>query len=276
MFVDLDDSIRRLLVERGNLDSGEIDISFDMPTREWAAGISKPTVSLYLYDLRENTELRNPAAWTVRPGPNNTAIKSRPDVRVDVTYRVTAFANAIEDEHHLLARVMLTLLQHPELPPELLQGEVAGQEIRTSAAQGAGVLENPADYWGAMDNNIKPSIDFKTTVSLDLNQEITTGLALTTTVRLGRTENGSDLSEVNQVHYVIGGKVFRAGDPEQGIPEVTVTLLERGLDSVSDTEGRYHFGGMEEGQYTLVLTAPDMEEQRHEIQVPAGNYDVGL
>ncbi|MBI2930806.1 MAG: DUF4255 domain-containing protein [Planctomycetes bacterium] len=60
-------------------------------------------------------ELKNPVAWNVRPGPNNTAIKSRPDVRVDLTYRITAFASAVEDEHRLLARVLLTLFQHPLL-----------------------------------------------------------------------------------------------------------------------------------------------------------------
>ncbi|MBI2930807.1 MAG: DUF4255 domain-containing protein [Planctomycetes bacterium] len=48
MFADVDESIRKLLVQRGHLDSGEVDISFDMPTRQWAAGVSKPTVNLYL------------------------------------------------------------------------------------------------------------------------------------------------------------------------------------------------------------------------------------
>ena len=93
MFADVDESIRRLLVERGNLNSGEIDVSFDMPTREWAASISKPTVNAYLYDIRENQELRVPTPWKVQRGPDNTAIKSRPDVRLDLTYSITAFAN---------------------------------------------------------------------------------------------------------------------------------------------------------------------------------------
>ena len=276
MFVDLDETLRQLLVERGGLNSGEIDISFDMPTRDWAASISKPTVSLYLYDIRENAELRNPTAWTVRPGPNNTAVKSRPDVRVDVTYRVTAFANAVEDEHRLLARVMLTLLQYPVLPMELLQGEITGQEIKTSAAQGDSVLPSPADYWGAMDNNIKPSIDFKATISLNLNQEITTGLALTSKVLLGRIENGNGMTDVKQLPYLIGGRVFRANDPEQAVAEAQVTLLERGLDTITDAQGRYQFSGLTEGRYTLVVTAPDLAEQRREIQVPGENYDVGL
>ena len=52
MFADIDESIRQLLIQMGNLNSGEIDIAFDMPTRDWAAGINKPTVNAYLYDIR--------------------------------------------------------------------------------------------------------------------------------------------------------------------------------------------------------------------------------
>ena len=62
------------------------DIAFDLPSRDWAAGVSKPTLNLYLYDIRECHDLKNPSPWVTRPGPNNTAIKSRPDVRVDLTY----------------------------------------------------------------------------------------------------------------------------------------------------------------------------------------------
>ena len=100
--------------------------------------------------------------------PNNTTIKSRPDVRLDLTYCVTAFANAVEDEHRLLARALVTLFQYPNLPPELLQGAVAGQEIRTFAAQADGVMQSPAEFWGSMDNDLKPSIDYKVTLKIDL------------------------------------------------------------------------------------------------------------
>ena len=81
MFADLDESIRLLLVEQGNLNSGEIDISFDMPTREWAGSISKPTVNLYLYDVRENSQKRNPTPWTIRKGA--TAVKAAGTIHTD-------------------------------------------------------------------------------------------------------------------------------------------------------------------------------------------------
>ena len=276
MFADLDESIRQLLVQQGNLNSGEVDIAFDMPTRDWSASISKPTVNLYLYDVRENLEIRNPVPWQVRPGPNNTAIKSRPDVKVDVSYNITAFATTIEDEHRLLSRVLLTLFQHPVLPNELLQGVVAEQEIQTSTAKSSGVFQSPTDYWGALDNDIRPSVDYRLTFRMDLSQEISVGIVLTSQFKVGQIDRKDGTVEFEDLPYQIGGRIHQSGDPEAGIPDVSVTLLERALDTITDDTGRYTFAGVPPGQYTLVISAPDMDERREQIEVPNGSYDVGL
>ena len=74
MFADLDESIRQLLIQRGNLDTGEVDIAFDLPSREWAAGVSKPTINLYLYDIRECSELKEPVSAAVLAGSKATAV----------------------------------------------------------------------------------------------------------------------------------------------------------------------------------------------------------
>ena len=276
MFADLDESIRQLLIQRGNLDSGEVDIAFDLPSRDWAAGVSKPTLNLYLYDIRECYDLKNPAPWVTRPGPNNSAVKSRPDVRVDLTYCVTAFANAVEDEHRLLTRALITLFQNPNLPPELLQGAVSGQEIRTFTAQPGGVMQSPAEFWGALDNDMKPSIDYRVTLRIDLSQEIPVGLALTSQFKLGLKVNGNEAVSVVELPMQIGGTIHQSDDPEQGIPGASVTLLERGLDATTDERGRYTFSGVPAGSYTLVVLAPGVDEQRREIQVPSGSYNVGI
>ena len=277
MFADLDESIRRVLTERGNLNSGEIDIAFDMPTRDWASSISKPTINMYLYDVRENLEFRNPVPWKVRQGPNNTAIKSRPDVFVNLSYNVTTFANSIEDEHRLLSRTLITLLQHPMLPSDLLQGQVEGQEIQTMVGKPSEVMQSPADYWGALDNDIRPSIDFRLTMSLDLSQEISVGLALTSQFKVGEIDrrNGK-VEDYDELPYSFGGKVHQSGDLESGIPGLRITLLERALDTISDDKGWYSFSRVPPGQYTLVISGPDVDERREQIEVPSGSYDVGL
>ena len=277
MFADLDESIRRLLVDRGNLDSGEIDIAFDMPTRDWAASISKPTINLYMYDLRENVELRNPTPWNVRSGPDNTAIKSRPDIRLDLSYNITAFANAVEDEHRLLTRTLVTLLQNPGLPDEVLQGLVAGQEIPTYVAQNSQVFQTPADYWGSIDNDIRPSIEYRLTLTLDLAQEVPVGVVLTSQFNVAQVNGRNGMvRDIEKMGLSFGGRIHRSGDTEAGIPGTKVTLLERALDSITDDEGRYQFSNVPPGRYTLVIVAPEMEERREGIEVPSGPYDVGL
>lgn len=276
MFADLDESIRQLLIQRGSLNSGEIDISFDMPTREWAGGIAKPTVNLYLYDIRENLELRNPTPYNVRRGPDNTATKSKPDFRVDITYRVTAFANSVEDEHRLLSRALLTLLQHPILPEDILQGQVQGQEITTFTARPDGIVQTPADYWGALDNDIKPSIDYKVTSRLGLDQTREEPLVLTSSFKIGRYEPTEGLWGLRDVPLSFGGTVHTGDDLEQGVPDVKVTLLERALDAQTDELGRYRFAGVPPGAYTLVISGEGIEERREAIEVPQKSYDIGV
>lgn len=276
MFADLDETIRQLLIQRGNLNSGEIDISFDMPTREWEGGIAKPTVNLYLYDIRENLELRNPTPYKVTRGPDNTATKSRPDFRVDLTYRVTAFANSVEDEHRLLSRALLTLLQYPILPENILQGQIQGQEITAFTARPDGIVQTPADYWGALDNDIKPSIDYKVTSRLGLDQTWDEPLVLTSSIKIGRYEPTEGLWGLRAVPFSFGGTVHTGDDLEQGVPEVKVTLLERALDALTDELGRYMFSGVPPGTYTLVISGEGIEERREAIEVPQESYDIGV
>ena len=276
MFADLDETIRDLLVQRGNLNSGEVDIAFDLPTRDWAAGMGRPTVNVYLYDLRQNFELRNPSAWQVRAGPNNTAVKSRPDARMDVAYSITAFANAVEDEHRLLGRVLVTLLQHPIIPEDLLRGELVGQEIRTAIGHPSKILQSPADYWGSLDSDIRPSLDYRLTISVDVSQEISVGLALTSIFKLGQIDETTGKADVYDLPLQFGGRIHERDDAEAGIEGVAVTLLERALDTITDGYGRYTFHGVPPGEYTLIVTAPGMEERRERIEVPGNKYDVGL
>ena len=79
MLSKLDETIRQLLIKEGGLDPAEIDVSFDIPNREWSAGISKPTVNCYLFDIHENAEMRQHGMQMERPGTNSAA-RRRPPV----------------------------------------------------------------------------------------------------------------------------------------------------------------------------------------------------
>jgi len=275
MFAEIDDSIRRLLVEKGNLDNGEVDIAFQMPTRQWEAGISRPTINVYLFDIRENTELRNPNPWVVRQGPGNTAIKIRAEIRMDLTYKIAAFATTVEDEHRLLARTLVTLLQNPVLPQEVLDSSLAGQEIPGTVVSGA-VAQNGADYWNAMNNDVRPTLDYRVTPRIDLSQEIEVGLALTSRSLVSGKEAQREVGPEAARRFRIGGRIHRIEDPEAGLAGASVFLVERGLDTTTDQLGRYVFGRVPAGSYTLEISAPGMERVRSAIRVPSPVYDVAI
>ncbi|MCY4365528.1 MAG: Pvc16 family protein [Chloroflexi bacterium] len=276
MFAELDETIRQLLIQRSNIDSGEVDIAFQMPTRQWAAGISRPTINLYLFEIRENTELRNPNLWVVRRGPDNTAIKSRAEVRMDLTYKVTAFANTVEDEHRLLARALVTFLKNPLIPDEVMHSSLAGEEIPTEVAS-TSPNQGLAEYWGAMSNDARPSLDYRVTTRIDLSQEIEVGLALTSRLISRQVEGPTATGHVEVSPLRIGGKLHRTGDPDAGIASARLTLVERGLDTTTDSLGRFIFSGVPAGTYTVSVQSPDIyEEIRTTLQVPGQNYDIAI
>ena len=271
---DIDESITSLLTSYGKIDVNEIDISFDNPNRTWAAGISKPTINFHLYDIRENVDLKDPSAWIVRQGPNNTAIKSRPDVRLDVSYNVSVFTPDTSDEHLLMSHVILTLLKYSELPQEVLKGSLSEQHIRTSAAQPERVGSTASDYWAALDNDLKASIEYTLTARLNLDDEIITDVVLASRFRIGTRD--LDSSTYEDVPFTIAGTVHNRDDRSMVVAGALITVLERGLDVVSDANGKFNIRAMVPGHYTLLVHVEGYEELRLPLEVPSDTYDIGI
>jgi hypothetical protein len=172
MLNSLDEAIKQLLIKKGEIDTGAIDIAFETPNREWSGSRSKPTINMYLYDVRENHLLRG-TEWVINKDENGYATKKKNPSRIDVSYLVTVWTSSIMDEHHLLWHVLAVLFHFKELPVEILPENLRqlANPIKTKIAQPDGVLNNPADFWSALSNDIKPSLNYVVTVPLDDNLE---------------------------------------------------------------------------------------------------------
>ena len=48
------DATLRAIIERDVLNGPGVELSFDAPTKEWAAKLSLPTINVFLYDIRED------------------------------------------------------------------------------------------------------------------------------------------------------------------------------------------------------------------------------
>jgi len=195
---------------------------------------------------------------------------------MDLTYKVTAFANTVEDEHRLLARALVTFLKNPLIPDEVMHSSLAGEEIPTEVAS-TSPNQGLAEYWGAMSNDARPSLDYRVTTRIDLSQEIEVGLALTSRLISRQVEGPTATGHVEVSPLRIGGKLHRTGDPDAGIASARLTLVERGLDTTTDSLGRFIFSGVPAGTYTVSVQSPDIyEEIRTTLQVPGQNYDIAI
>jgi hypothetical protein len=271
MINDLDETLKQLLIKAGNLDHGEVDIKFDSPNREWSAALSKPTVNFFLYDIRENHELRG-TEWIIEKNGNNTATRRKNPFRINLSYLVTVWTNNVEDQHSLLWTVLSTLMRNPVVPQELLQGRLANQEyaIIAKTAQPDGLFNNPADFWAALDNEIKPSFNLVITLALDPGLEFTSAIARTRSLAVKRPD-----AEAETI-ISISGNVYLKGQPDKIITQAMVSAADASLTAMTNEQGQFTFSRIPSGKQTFQVTAPGHKAQVFTITIPGKSYDLEI
>jgi len=268
MLSDIDETIRQILVQVAGLDSSEVEVSFEIPDREWSAGISKPTLNCYLFDMRENRELRQHGMENMMQG-GRVAFRQRPVVYLDLTYLITAWTREVEDEHRLLWHTLQTLLRFERLPEQYLQGELRGSEqpIYARTAMPEGVLKSPGEFWTALENQIKPSISYVITVSLDRDRQ-----SVGPPVRTARLRIPADLEQNGRWGWFGGVVRDAAGAPVAG---ATVRVEERGLETRTDNDGQFRLRIPGPGSFTLTARSGELF-QRRSVTIPEPGYDFSL
>jgi hypothetical protein len=157
-----------------------VAISFAAPDGNFPpAAVTLPAINLFLYDVRENRELRN-TEWLFERNNNGAATRQRGAVRVDCSYLVTAWPsdatpNPSQDEHHLLGEVMRVLLRHPLIPEVLLQGELRGQEPPLPAITiQPGELQSWGEFWQVIGSKPKAALNYKVTIGVPVDRPVAT------------------------------------------------------------------------------------------------------
>jgi hypothetical protein len=157
---EVDDVLKGLL-SGGALAGSGIDVSFDAPTRDWAARRNAPAINAYLYDIREDTKRRQRGHAAVRD-ERGIEVKRRPPPRwFRLSYLVTAWTKQPQDEHRLLSAALATLLPRELLPPSELPGALGalGLSMPLTVAGVHTESRSLAEIWSALGGELKPSID---------------------------------------------------------------------------------------------------------------------
>jgi hypothetical protein len=160
MIHDVDESLREL-VRRDVLNGSNVEVAFDAPTREWAARRKGPTLNLYLYDIVEDLQRREINFEEVRDRRGRIVERRMPPRSFRLSYLVTAWTQRPEDEHRLLSAVLRCFLRSDALPPETLQGSLAGRStpVRVTAGLPLPKDRQLSDIWSALGGELKASLD---------------------------------------------------------------------------------------------------------------------
>jgi hypothetical protein len=167
MIDGFDDAMREFLIREMPVQDNEIDIDFEMPKREWSARLSRPTLNMFLRDIRENSKLRSPQPAIDRMNSGDPVKLGRHPVRLDLFYLITAWAKDPLDEHRILARVLAALFRYRAVPPDIVAQYMPGQEVGVPLKLAQYDTQfTPGDLWSVLDNELRPSIDIVATIMM--------------------------------------------------------------------------------------------------------------
>jgi hypothetical protein len=270
MLTNISHALQQLLWSLGQIDSQEVDVRFEAPTKDWIASLTRPTINLFLFDVQENTEKRETNMRTVRS--NGIAERRLSPRRFDLRYMVSALSTEIEDEHELLWRVLSTLMKYQQLPPEVLPETLRSLEppltTRIGNREEGG---NFLDIWSALGTPPHPALCYIVTAPLDLDIAIQAPIVLTRTARYGRT-TGNDVLMETAIH--IGGVVrSKEGRPLDGLNVKLDSSANNG--STTDDSGRYVLR-VPGGPVSLSVLQHGKIQKRVKLRVPSESYDIVL
>ena len=296
----LDNLLRHLLISEIDEITDEAQVSFQPPDDAWRTYVASLTVNalnVYLTDLRENRKLRSNER--VRSVEKGVVSEDPAPARIDCHYLISAWSpaavtTAIEptlDEHALLYETAAVLFRTKSFNPsgEYPAGSVALNNwperfrdvdlpIVVAPVEGFNKL---SEFWSSMGQGThwKPVIYLVVTLPVELLMEVA-GPVVTTRITEYRFSGNPETAEVS---IQIGGYALNnTVSPPVPVANAWVRLEDAGgtpqQTSTTDSDGRFTFRGLAQGNYTLRIRAQGFTQRTQSIQVPSltGDYDVRL
>jgi len=168
----VDQALEKFLRAAVPLPEAAIDLSFAAPDKAWGSGITRPSVNVYLWDIKRSAPRSQ--AGQIEMTDDGQVFRRPPNPVVNLTYFVTAWASELRDEHQLLGSVLRAILGHGELPPEHIPDEFEQKspillDIATSADR------KPGDFSSTLDGQLKPGLEMRVTIEVDAYRWVEAG-----------------------------------------------------------------------------------------------------
>lgn len=271
MFNDVDETLKQYFTAELPIVGGEIDVSFERPTREWSGRLTRPTLNCFLYDIRERPGFVD-ETQTQRITATGSIVRQRPPRRIDLSYMLTAWTREPEDEHRILGRTLAAMHRVGEIPERHFQGALLDSQYPLYARiTPADHVTKPADLWGVLDNDLRTSLVWVVTTPLEAFGPVEGPLVRTRELRFG--ESGESWREDT---VQVAGMVFPKGDPESPIEGVLVSIPGTAHTGVTRANGLFSFSGVQRGEHRLRWETVDGRSGETAITVPSATYDIEM
>ena len=278
MFQDLDTVLKKILSDpAAPVELRNADVRTETPDRNFTLLVQQATLNLFLYEVKEDRELRDPVPIIEKVG--NLYVRRLPPLRVDCCYIVTAWSEQtaevrVQREHRLLSLALAWLGHFPVIPEQYLQGTSLLDQPFPLAVTIAQMHDTKdiGQFWTALGVPPRAAFYLTTTLAMDISTPVTGPLV---TTRTTTTEAAGDQGLDAWVQ--IGGRVLDPGG--QGIADALVDILDAGLRTKSDADGRYAFLRVPGGTHSIRVVATGFQvETRNDFVVPGlpGDYDLTL
>lgn len=144
------------------LSATDVDVSFEAPDKDWSAKLTRPTVNLFLWDIRRSVNSRSGMRTVEIDG---VVVHQPAHPVVELRYLISAWTSDHGDERGLLAGVMRSLLTYGAIPREFLP--TAYERLEVPMLVMARVGEDHMDVFKALQGQLKPGINMVLTTQFD-------------------------------------------------------------------------------------------------------------
>lgn len=161
----LDEALSAFLRATVPLDPADVQVTFDAPDRTWSSRLDGPSVNLFLWDVRRSENRARQGITETFDDEGNVRRRAAAPW-FDLHYLVSAWANDVRDEHRLLGRVLLACLGEGRISPAFLPAGLAATAPPQLAIPPASRRPG-GDPWGALDGQLKATLDLVVSTELD-------------------------------------------------------------------------------------------------------------
>jgi hypothetical protein len=145
------------------LGAQDVDVSFEAPDRDWSAKLTRPTVSVFLWDIRRSS--RNERAGLEEIEIDGQLVRRAALPRVELRFVITAWTSDHGDERALLAGVMRTVLAHGEIPATYLDDALQGlPQVRLMMTR---TNDDQPDFGTTLDGQLRPGVGITVVTAVD-------------------------------------------------------------------------------------------------------------